>query len=80
MPATLNVDAVWAIAAGLGLDNISQLAERADMDRTLLSRVLAGKRPVKPSHIVALARALRCAPIAILGPEDPAEAIKELTA
>lgn len=76
--STLNTTAVWDIAHGLGIDSIAELARLADIERSYLSRVLGGQRPAKPSHVTKLARALRVAPVAILGPVDPAAALAEV--
>lgn len=69
--APLNRSAVLALMEARGIDSVAQLARRADMERSYLSRVLDGKRPAHPSHVLALARALKVAPIALLGPDDP---------
>lgn len=67
----------------LGIDNYSALARRVivngkPIERSYLSRVLRGQRPVQPSLVLALAEALNCSPVALLGPEDPDAVLAEL--
>lgn len=70
---TLNVATVEALMTALGIDGYAELGRRAGIERTLVSRILRGKRVAQPSHITALARALKCPPIALMGPADEDE-------
>lgn len=64
----LNREAVHALMAALGIDGYAQLARRTgELDRTYLSRIMRGERPAQPSHIIALARALKVSVLAITG-------------
>jgi transcriptional regulator with XRE-family HTH domain len=77
--ADLNVQTVEALSQTLGIDSYAELARRAKMDRTLVSRILRGDRPALPSHVIALATALKVPPIVLLGPSDPDAALASLT-
>jgi transcriptional regulator with XRE-family HTH domain len=68
----LNVAGVQALARALGIDSTSDLARRSGIERTYLGRILSGERPAQPSHVRAIAAALKVAPIALLGNDDPA--------
>lgn len=68
----LNVEGVRALMDARGVDTVSDLARRAGIERTYLSRILDRQRPAQPSHVRALAGALKVAPIALLGNDDPA--------
>lgn len=71
MPATpaddLNREAVHALMAALGIDGYAQLAKRADLERTYVSKIMRGQRKAQPSQIVAFASALKVSPLAITG-------------
>lgn len=54
----------------LGIDSYAELARLAGMERSYLSRVMRGERPAQPSHIVALASALKVPVLALMGPEE----------
>lgn len=69
----LNREAVAALMAALGVDGVSELSRRSGISRPYLSRILSDKRPAKPSHIVAIAAALKVGPIAITGPGPASE-------
>lgn len=69
----LNLTTVSVLMVALGIDSTAEMARRTGMDRTYLSRVLRGLRPAQPSQVIAIARALRVPPIAIIGPSDPTE-------
>ncbi|MBZ0116736.1 MAG: helix-turn-helix transcriptional regulator, partial [Sandaracinaceae bacterium] len=58
-------------AAGLSL---AQLAERAELDASLVSRLTNGQRAPRPEHVVAIARALGVGPL-----ELGTEAAKAMT-
>jgi transcriptional regulator with XRE-family HTH domain len=68
-PQPLDSEAVNRLAAAKGIDSVSELARRCDLNRPYLSRILRGARPAYPSHILALAEALDCAPADILRDE-----------
>ena len=72
---TLDVDLIKDIAAERGIDSIAALADRADITRDTLYRVLGGHRKAQPSHLHKLAKALRVKPTAIVKAtvEEPAE-------
>lgn len=77
----LNLKTVHVLMSALGINSYSDLARRmGDTDRTYLSRVLRGQRPPQPSIVLSLARALKVAPVVLLGPDDPDEAEAELVA
>lgn len=78
MAADLNLAAVESLMAARGIDNYSELARRAGIERSYLSRVMRGLRPAQNSHVVALACALQVPPIALLGPADTDEALAGL--
>lgn len=65
-PQPLDAEAVTNLAAAKGIDSVSELARRCGINRPHLSRVLRGEREAQPSHILALAEALDCAPADIL--------------
>lgn len=54
------------------------LPEGTTLTRSHLSNIENGHRPASPGAIVALAAALKVSPYALLGPEDPKRAIKEM--
>lgn len=61
---------------------VTALAEALEppIARTHLSNIVHGKRPATAETVKALAEALNLNPYALLGPEDPTEAIRELVA
>lgn len=63
----LNREALHALMAARGVDGYAQLAKRAGLERTYVSRILRGERPAQPSQIVAFARALKVSTLAITG-------------
>lgn len=71
----LNRDAVRALMEARGVDSMSDLARRSKIERTYLTRILNGDRAAQPSHLVAIAAALKVPPMAVTGPGiDPAAA------
>lgn len=68
----LNIAAVEALMVPLGIDSYAELGRRAGIERTYISRIMRGKRPAQPSHIVALAAALKVPVVALLGPAEVA--------
>lgn len=52
--------------------------EKAPIARSHLSNIENGNRPATPEIILALAEALHVSPYALLGPEDPKAAIREM--
>lgn len=63
----LNRDALHALMRAKGIDGYADLARRAGLDRTYVSRIMRGDRPAQPSTIVAFARAVRESTLAITG-------------
>ena len=53
---------------------------KAPIARSHLSNIENGNRPATPEIIVALAEVLKVSPYALLGPEDPKAAVRELVA
>lgn len=78
--AHLNRAAVESLMEALGVDSVAELARRSGIERSYLSRVMRGARPVRPSHVVAIARALQVPTIALIGPADPDAALAALAA
>ncbi len=68
----LNNQAITDAMCLEGIDSNSELARRTGIDRAHLGRIRSGKRPVQPSQVRALAKALRVAPLTLLTP-DPRE-------
>lgn len=77
--AHLNRATVESLMEALGIDSVAELARRSGIERSYLSRVMRGRRPVQPSHVIAIARALQVPTIAIIGPADPEAALAALT-
>ena len=73
MPAQLhlNTEALDAAMVVEGIDSNSELARRSGIDRAHLGRIRSGIRPIQPSQVLALAKALRVMPATLLSP-DPA--------
>lgn len=67
----LNIEGALALAKALGIDSTSELSRRTGIERSYLSRILKGDRPAQASHVRALAQALKVAPVALLGCNDP---------
>ncbi len=67
----LNTEALDAAMVVEGIDSNSELARRCGIDRAHLGRIRSGTRPVQPSQVIALAKALRVTPATLLSP-DPA--------
>lgn len=67
----LNRDTVDALMRALGIDSYAELAKRAGLERSYVSRVMRRERPALPSHVIAFSRALMVKPIVLLGPADP---------
>lgn len=65
----LNLASVEAWRVARGIDSISELARRSGIDRSYLSRIMSGKRPALPSHVAALAGALKVPPVVLVGPQ-----------
>lgn len=57
---------------------VTAVAGAMGMERSQLAHVLAGRRPMPPERIPALAEALGVNPFELLGPEDPRAALVEL--
>jgi transcriptional regulator with XRE-family HTH domain len=68
----VNGEAVRALRERSGL-TITQLGERAKIDRANLSRLEAGKRQATPSQIKAIADAL-LVPVVVIATNDDAAA------
>lgn len=68
----LSADAVRRHAAAKGIDSSSELARRAGLDRSLVSKLLHGRRRAKPSHVLALAEALEVEVSDLLAEDVPA--------
>jgi transcriptional regulator with XRE-family HTH domain len=60
----LNAEALRVIRERSGLSK-SELADRAGIDRSLVTRLENGERPGTPSVILKLATALQCSQVAI---------------
>lgn len=54
------------------------LIDGKPMARSHLSNIENGNRSASPQAILALAEALKVSPYALLGPEDPKAAVREL--
>lgn len=72
----LDVEAIKDIAAERGIHTIAALADRSDITRGHLYRVLGGHRNPQPIHLQKLAKALKVEPQALL--KAPAEATAEV--
>lgn len=77
---SFNRQAVETLCVAHGIDSYAELARRCGKDRTYVSRVMRGERPAQPSLIVAIAKELGVAPLALLGPSDPEAAEADLLA
>lgn len=60
--------------------SISTLSAKSTVARSHISNIENGNRPASPDVIRKLAEALEVNPYALLGPEDPKTALKELVA
>lgn len=69
----LNRAALQALRERSGHSKAS-LADAAGVDRTLITRLENGQRPVTPSVMQKLAEALRVPVTALMGPDDEAAA------
>lgn len=78
--ADLNRETVRSLCTSLGIDSTAELARRAGMERTLVSKILSGDRTAHGSHVLKFARALKVPPIVLLGPSDPDAALAALEA
>lgn len=73
----LNAEAITDMAAAQGIDYMAELARQAGLHRSLLHRILKGSgeadgRDARPSHVLALAKALHRKPSELLDDsEDP---------
>jgi transcriptional regulator with XRE-family HTH domain len=65
----LNPEALRVIRERSGMSK-AELAERAGVDRTLITRLENGERPGTPRVIKALAEALACSQLAICNYES----------
>ncbi len=65
----LNPEALRVIRERSGMSK-AELAERAGVDRTLITRLENGERPGTPRVIKALAEALACSQLAICSYES----------
>lgn len=70
----LNPEALRVIRERTGLSK-AELADRAGIDRTLVTRLENGERTGTPSVIVKLATALQCSQLAICSIDQPAEVV-----
>lgn len=68
----LNPAALRVIRERTGLSK-AELADRAGIDRTLVTRLENGERTGTPAVIVKLAAALQCSQLAICSIDQPAE-------
>jgi len=68
----LDAEAVAWAAAEQGINSESELARRAKIDQSNLSKMLRGHRRVLPSHVLALAKALKVEPETLIKSDDGA--------
>lgn len=71
---TLNREALIALRERSGMSK-TELAERAGIHPTLVTRLENGERRATPAVMLKLAQALRVSQVALMGPDEtPAEA------
>lgn len=68
----INRAALTALRERSGLSK-SELAGRAKLDRTLVTRIENGERRATPAVMKRLAEALQVSVVALMGPDEPSD-------